>query len=79
MISMDQQDRLEAQYKDSDGVKIPESDPFPRMIIVCIVITLFFLAIILGTIFFDLVVRRPEQNVRPSPIQAQPTQDAARR
>ena len=66
---MNQQDKLEAQYR-SEGATgdIPEKDPFPRMILVCIGITAVLLFVILGALFVDLVVLRPHQNVRQSPI-----------
>lgn len=36
-----------------------EKDPYPKMIIVCIAITILLLLIILGVMFMDFVVKKP--------------------
>lgn len=68
---MSQQEELEARYKQAaeDG-EIPHTDPFPRMILVCIGITIALLFIIMACIFVDFVILRPGQNVREHPIPA---------
>ena len=72
---MNQQDELEARYREQaakqDG-DIPRHDPFPRMIVVCIAITMALLFIIMGFLFFDFVIRRPAQNVRQAPVRTAP-------
>ncbi len=70
---MNEQDKLEAQYRNEEITEdIPRNDPFPRMIIVCVGITMFLLVIIMGVLFIDFIVLRPQQNVRPAPVQARP-------
>ena len=66
---MDEQEKLEARYRNgADASPLPESDPFPRMIIVCVGITLALLMVILAFLFVDFIVLRPETNVRPAPV-----------
>ena len=79
MSNMNQQQELEARYKansiaaanaDPAALEVTNDDPFPRMIIVCIGITLTLLVVILGFLFYDFVIRRPDQNVRSTPTPA---------
>lgn len=43
---------------------IPTSDPYPRMILVCMGISMTLIVIIFGCIFYDFV-QRTERSVRP--------------
>tara|TARA_R110001592_G_scaffold69475_3_gene213104 strand:+ start:273 stop:518 length:246 start_codon:yes stop_codon:yes gene_type:complete len=66
---MDQQDTLEAKYKNGVNTNnIPTEDPFPRMILVCVGITVALLFVIMGFIFFDFVIDQPRQKVGPTPV-----------
>jgi hypothetical protein len=49
-----------------DPALVPQNDPFPKMIIVCMIIAGILLLIIFATVFFDLVVgNRNQQEVKP--------------
>ncbi len=49
-----------------DPALVPQNDPFPRMIIVCMIIAGILLLIIFATVFLDLVVgNRNQQEVKP--------------
>ena len=66
---MNQQDELEARYRDKEVTgDIPARDPFPRMIVVCIGITMVLFVVIMGFLFVDFVAIRSNQNVRPAPV-----------
>ena len=48
----------------ADEELIPTSDPYPRMILVCMGISLVLVVIIFGCIFLDFM-QRTDQDVRP--------------
>lgn len=48
-----------------EGELIPTSDPYPKMILVCMGISLVLVVVIFGFIFYDFM-HRVDQNVRPS-------------
>lgn len=65
---MNQQEELESRYRaNATPEAVPKEDPFPKMIVVCVAITLTLLFIIMGCLFVDFVLLRPGQNVRPTP------------
>jgi len=68
---MSQQRDLEARYRAEANLdQVPKEDPFPRMIIVCVGITAALFVLIMGCIFVDFILLRPEQNVRSVPVPA---------
>ena len=50
--------------EDPEEQLIPTSDPYPKMILVCMGIFLALVMVIFGFIFFDFM-HRTEQDVRP--------------
>lgn len=70
---MNEQQQLEAQYRANAAKEaVPKDDPFPRMIIVCIGITMFLFMVIMGFLFVDFIVGQSRQNVRPPAEMVQP-------
>ncbi len=75
---MNEQEQLEAQYRaNATQGEVPRDDPFPRMIIVCVGITMFLLMVILGFLFVDFIVGQSRQNVRPPAGVVQPASPVA--
>lgn len=77
---MNEQEQLEAKYRAAAKQgEVPQEDPFPRMIIVCIGITMFLLMVIMGFLFVDFVIGHSRPDVRPPGEVVQPVSPAAPR
>ena len=70
---MDQQERLESQYRSTAAADdLPKKDPFPRMIIICMGISLTLLMVIFAVLFVDFIIIQPDQNFRQTPVVTTP-------